>query len=81
MATTVTGTAFMTSGNTNITTVIVETFDGFDLKYRYLAIQGYECLDEETDAKRTAQWGNTLDSTIGYAIIFKLGSKVRYEVS
>lgn len=66
------GTAFLTSGNTDITTVVVKVNNEYDIKYYYLGIKDYS--DEQSDIKRTIQHGNTMHPEAGEAIIQHCGN-------
>ena len=77
---TITGRAWFQSGNTDIMTVVVETYDGFDIKYRILAIPNSESTTENDDAIRAADWGNKLPVAVGYVIVKEAGYPCEIEV-
>jgi len=68
------GVAFLTSGATDITTVVVKINNGLKIKYYYLGIKDY--TTEEQDIVRTINTGNTLHSAVGESIIEHCGSSM-----
>jgi hypothetical protein len=71
------GVAFLTSGATDITTVIVKINNGFAIKYYYLGIKDW--VDEETDIQRTIKYGQTLHPKVGEAAIEHCGSSTLHK--
>ena len=66
------GVAYLTSGHTDIVTVIVKIHNGFQTKYYYLGIKDW--IDEEHDVEMTIKHGQTLHPEIGEAAIQRCGS-------
>lgn len=71
------GVAFLTSGQTDITTVVVKIDNGFNIKYYYLGIHDY--TTEENDIVRTIKHGNSLHPEAGEAIIRHIGTTTVYK--
>jgi len=66
------GVAYLTSGATNVVTVVTKINNGFKIKYYYLGIADW--TTEENDVERCIKHGSSLHAKAGEAILECHGS-------